>query len=757
MNDILHGLVHLNIWSSVYSSKQTVNTIPFRYSKGNENTEILSECADFKMKKEEGIAEIADVSEGAKVAEVTEFTEDEISNQKRKWSISFQLDPQMNETTNEDAGKYIAGKIESDRVIKAQTSAPSVSDVTQSSKTNDDKSDKKFSSHSSFSSSSGGNLATNNRGRGKDSYSIDEFIKDVNHLDNASKIILTPPTKAEKLEKGNEDNYHSNDDPDSPIVRIRSPNNKDYTETTVAKSIVKKVVSDNSDIDSTRQSPVRSSRSVATRNFDQDTISYHQSHSAGILDRDDEKEGVKRQETSCLLKAESWQVKDSWQAFMDQRQEDHDEDNFKGHNPTGDKTFKYASYSGPQPVDEDATNFSTTSEYHQYGHQEPSYTPHEPSYHYRQEQPSLHLPRDNIQGVQQLPRTAARPLQFSHETFDLHENMPAHPSWQNHPSRHRNTTEERSARQSIHLGSMPYSNQEYHDQYHHSDHPYPPPTLHSAHYHQNDDSLSRSSYHPYTGIPRNRPDVRETSGKGGDTYQNFHNKKNEDFGSSRHTTQAHRHSLEQSRYEDHSRLTVHRRRSGSVSTVMVGDFPKNSSHEYQRNSEDGHLQPYYNRQIISLSTNGDEQWLSEFLCFVRSQCIEVFTASPDDVAARVNSKKVLLGQVGIRCRFCAHQPHRDRAGRSSSFPSSINRIYQSLTMMLRDHFTKCHSMPKQIKERYLYLKANTNQGATDSKKYWLESAHELGLMDTDAGIRFWHLPDPEAPLDYFPAKHPCNS
>ena len=148
------------------------------------------------------------------------------------------------------------------------------------------------------------------------------------------------------------------------------------------------------------------------------------------------------------------------------------------------------------------------------------------------------------------------------------------------------------------------------------------------------------------------------------------------------------------------------------------------------------LQPYYNREIIKLSTSEDESWLSEFLCFVRSQCVEVFSATKEDVASRMNSKKVLLHQVGIRCRFCAHIPHRERSGRSSSFPSSISRIYQSLTMMLRDHFTKCHAMPHQMKERYLCLKANASQGATDSKKYWIESAHTLGLTDTEEGIRF---------------------
>jgi hypothetical protein len=98
---------------------------------------------------------------------------------------------------------------------------------------------------------------------------------------------------------------------------------------------------------------------------------------------------------------------------------------------------------------------------------------------------------------------------------------------------------------------------------------------------------------------------------------------------------------------------------------------------------------------------------------------------------------VLENQVGIRCRFCAHVPYHKRAGRSASFPSSISRIYQSLTMMLRDHFPKCEHMPVQMKQRYAFLKENASQGAMESKRYWVDSAHALGLVDTvDSGIRF---------------------
>eukprot|EP00979_Chaetoceros_neogracilis_P000230 scaffold71_cov265-Chaetoceros_neogracile.AAC.31 len=152
-------------------------------------------------------------------------------------------------------------------------------------------------------------------------------------------------------------------------------------------------------------------------------------------------------------------------------------------------------------------------------------------------------------------------------------------------------------------------------------------------------------------------------------------------------------------------------------------FTLTSVHSKSLPSDSYALQPYYNRQIRTLSIEDDDRHLSGFLCFVRSQCVEVFSA-------RINSSKVTMGQAGIRCRFCAHFPSRKRSGRSSSFPSSTSRIYQSLTMMLRDHFAKCLGMPLQVQETYHKLKANASKGRTDSKKYWIESANAIGLFDT---------------------------
>lgn len=140
------------------------------------------------------------------------------------------------------------------------------------------------------------------------------------------------------------------------------------------------------------------------------------------------------------------------------------------------------------------------------------------------------------------------------------------------------------------------------------------------------------------------------------------------------------------------------------------------------------------RPYMHLGTDSDEIWLSKFLSFLREECIEVFEATQVDVMERKTSKKIQTSQVGLRCRFCAHVPYRARVVRSSCFPSSISRIYQSLTMMIREHFSRCPEMPSETRSKYTGLKFMTKKGEIESKTHWIESAQSIGMIDTEKGI-----------------------
>jgi hypothetical protein len=137
-----------------------------------------------------------------------------------------------------------------------------------------------------------------------------------------------------------------------------------------------------------------------------------------------------------------------------------------------------------------------------------------------------------------------------------------------------------------------------------------------------------------------------------------------------------------------------------------------------------------NRKIMYLGCDNDASRLSEFLTFLRSTSIEVFTATEDDVRERLASKRVTTGQVGIRCAFCAHLTSRSRAGRSSNFPSSISGIYQGVSMMIYQHFPNCEEMPLDVRAKYDELKLSTKRGDVESRSYWMEAAKVKGMMDS---------------------------
>jgi len=64
--------------------------------------------------------------------------------------------------------------------------------------------------------------------------------------------------------------------------------------------------------------------------------------------------------------------------------------------------------------------------------------------------------------------------------------------------------------------------------------------------------------------------------------------------------------------------------------------------------------------------------------------------------------------------------------------------------LLQRHLHTCTSVPPEIMRRYETLKADDARSGT-SKKYWIESALSLGLVDTENGIRFSAKTPPPLP------------
>jgi hypothetical protein len=153
-----------------------------------------------------------------------------------------------------------------------------------------------------------------------------------------------------------------------------------------------------------------------------------------------------------------------------------------------------------------------------------------------------------------------------------------------------------------------------------------------------------------------------------------------------------------------------------------------------------------------LSSRSDVNQLTKFQVFLRLH-IEAFAASPIDVAVRTRgrNKAVVLNQVGIRCRHCAHVPTNQRVRGSVYFPSSTMGFYQAAQNMSSTHLQcgLCPEMPESIKTEFALL-IGTKTAASSSaggRVYWGRCAQQMGLVDTEQGIfAVGTIPEGTAPL-----------
>jgi hypothetical protein len=131
--------------------------------------------------------------------------------------------------------------------------------------------------------------------------------------------------------------------------------------------------------------------------------------------------------------------------------------------------------------------------------------------------------------------------------------------------------------------------------------------------------------------------------------------------------------------------------------------------------------------------------LSNHQILLRSQ-IQVFQATLDDVQThtRGRNKSIALGQVGIRCLHCAHLPAARRQKGAVYFPASIYGLYQAAQNMNTTHIQcgLCQAMPESAKAQCSRTLAAKGGNSGTGRKYWAQSAAELGLVDTEKGIFF---------------------
>jgi len=143
----------------------------------------------------------------------------------------------------------------------------------------------------------------------------------------------------------------------------------------------------------------------------------------------------------------------------------------------------------------------------------------------------------------------------------------------------------------------------------------------------------------------------------------------------------------------------------------------------------------------------DSKKLSSHQVLLRHQ-IEAFQATDEDVSThtRGRNKPIMIGQIGIRCRHCAHLPVSHRQKGSTYFPASLLGLYQAAQNMSTTHMQcgLCNEMPDMIKHQFAQLLSTKVASSGAGRPFWADSAKKLGLVDTEDGIRFFRDVPPVA-------------
>ena len=150
-------------------------------------------------------------------------------------------------------------------------------------------------------------------------------------------------------------------------------------------------------------------------------------------------------------------------------------------------------------------------------------------------------------------------------------------------------------------------------------------------------------------------------------------------------------------------------------------------------------------KITLLASSKDKLVLSDLHVFVRQQ-IEVFTATESDITQPAPGRKhrIQLHQVGLRCIHCRNLPTRDRVKRAVCYPSSIARVYHSVSDMKFDHFNHCKGRSPEIctifqllkdqKQSKKTAKLMNHSSSSSTAQYYHDTALEMGMVDGPGGL-----------------------
>ena len=123
---------------------------------------------------------------------------------------------------------------------------------------------------------------------------------------------------------------------------------------------------------------------------------------------------------------------------------------------------------------------------------------------------------------------------------------------------------------------------------------------------------------------------------------------------------------------------------------------------------------------------------NDILFQIKANCSpkEFFAAGVEDVETITSGRRrpIALGQVGIRCRHCAHLPLRHRKKAAIYYPTRLKGIYQAAQNMNASHLADaCLNVDPSTKVQLVAFQQNKSTTGHGGK---VRSIHILsGLID----------------------------
>jgi hypothetical protein len=177
--------------------------------------------------------------------------------------------------------------------------------------------------------------------------------------------------------------------------------------------------------------------------------------------------------------------------------------------------------------------------------------------------------------------------------------------------------------------------------------------------------------------------------------------------------------------------TVKRQHTASLATARDVVFEETTRESDDRVLHQGSDGRHYYAAI--LAEEDDLQHLSPLQCELRKH-LEVFEAEPEDVEGSKRPGRkglVALGQVGIRCIYCARVHPGSRSTGSAYFSHTVHGVYQIAQNMTKLHLTeKCKYIPTKVKSRLKNLQSNGERSRSKNAKcHWHASLQKRGIYE----------------------------